>query len=204
MPSYLPPPNHESSGAAESNVADSKNVTVREMAIDDLAPVFHLGETLFTRDRYPTLYRTWDEWEVTGLYNTDPGFCLVAEVNGDFAGFILGTVIDKNRYTYGYILWLGVDPNHQRQGVADKLVDKFVERTLGEGARTILADTDPNNTPAVNFFTRKGFGNVRQHVYLSLDLAEHDYYGKLIDYERDKAERTTRKLDRQRSAKDWG
>jgi hypothetical protein len=34
---------------------------VREMGIDDLAPVYHLGERLFTSDLYPSLYRTWEE-----------------------------------------------------------------------------------------------------------------------------------------------
>ena len=28
---------------------------IREMGIDDLAPVYHLGERLFTSDRYPSL-----------------------------------------------------------------------------------------------------------------------------------------------------
>ena len=41
-------------------------IDVREMEIDDLAPVFHLGETLFTSDLYPYIYRTWDQWEVIG------------------------------------------------------------------------------------------------------------------------------------------
>jgi len=32
---------------------------IRQMQIDDLAAVFHLGEKLFTLKKYPTLYRTW-------------------------------------------------------------------------------------------------------------------------------------------------
>jgi hypothetical protein len=44
------------------------------MTIDDVAPVYHLGELVFTSDLYPTLYRTWDEWEVIGHYNTDPEY----------------------------------------------------------------------------------------------------------------------------------
>jgi ribosomal protein S18 acetylase RimI-like enzyme len=167
-------------------------VLIRDMVIDDLAPVFHLGEQLFKNELYPTLYRTWDEWEVTGLYNTDPEYCLIAEVDGEFAGFVLGTVIEK-QLTYGYINWLGVDHKFQRRGVADSLVDRFVERTIHQGARSLFIDTDPANEPAVKFFARKGFGNVRQHIYMSLDLSRHEYYGRLIDYEQDQVERTARK-----------
>ncbi|MFM7425488.1 MAG: GNAT family N-acetyltransferase [Elainella sp.] len=159
------------------------------MGIDDLSPVYHLGERLFTSDRYPSLYRTWEEWEVIGLYNTDPEYCLVAECDNQVAGFVLGTMIDKPTWTYGYIIWLGVSPDFQRRGIADKLVDKIVERMIEEGASSLMMDTDPANEAAVKFFTRKGFGNPRSHVFLSLDLDKHEYYGRLVEYERSRSER---------------
>ena len=165
------------------------SVYIREMEIDDLAPVYHLGEELFTSDLYPYLYRTWDQWEVIGLYNTDPEYCLVAEIEGEIAGFILGTIISKASWTYGYITWLGVSPKFQRRGVADMLVDKAIERMIEDGVRFMLVDTDPANTPAVKFFTRKGFGNIREHIFLSMNLSKHEYFGRLIAYERQKAER---------------
>jgi ribosomal protein S18 acetylase RimI-like enzyme len=171
---------------------------IRDMEIDDLAPVYHLGETLFTSDLYPYIYRTWDQWEVIGLYNTDPEYCLVAEVDDLLAGFILGTIINKSSWVYGYIIWLGVNPAFQRRGVADLLVDKLVERMIDDGARFMMVDTDPENAPAVRFFTRKGFGNMRKHVFLSLNLSKHDYYGRLISYEREKAERSVWKRPRRR------
>lgn len=174
------------------------SIYIRNMEIDDIAPVYHLGEDIFTSDLYPYLYRTWDEWEVIGLYNTDPEYCLVAEIDEQLAGFVLGTIINKATWTYGYIIWLGVNPNFQRRGVGDKLVDKLVERMIEDGVRFMLVDTDPANTPAVKFFTRKGFGNTRQHIFLSMNLSKHEYYGRLIAYEREKAERSAYKRSRRR------
>jgi hypothetical protein len=43
----------------------------RDLTIDDFAEVFHLGEKLFTAEYSPSMYRTWDEYEVTTLYNSD-------------------------------------------------------------------------------------------------------------------------------------
>ncbi|MBD2506145.1 MULTISPECIES: GNAT family N-acetyltransferase [Nostoc] len=179
-----------------STFDETEAIYVRELGIDDIAPVYHLGEGLFTSDLYPYLYRTWDEWEVIGLYNTDPEYCLVAETDGELAGFILGTIITKASWTYGYILWLGVSPKYQRRGVADKLVDKVVARMIEDGARFMLVDTDPTNTSALKFFNRKGFGNTRQHIFLSMNLSKHEYYGRLIDYEHQKAERAGYKRSR--------
>jgi ribosomal protein S18 acetylase RimI-like enzyme len=190
-PEHLPEP--------EQITTSPISVMIRDMGIDDIAPIYHLGESLFTSDLYPYLYRTWDEWEVIGLYNTDSDYCLVAEVNGLIAGFILGTVISKPPWIYGYIIWLGVDGQFQRQGIADMLVDKIVERMIEEGVRFMLVDTDPANIAAVKFFTRKGFSNPRKHVFLSMNLTKHDYYGRLIAYERDKAERDGYRRPRRRS-----
>ncbi|MDX2099935.1 MAG: GNAT family N-acetyltransferase [Leptolyngbyaceae cyanobacterium bins.59] len=183
----------------ESPVPENVVIEIRDMEIDDLAPIYHLGEELFTSDLYPYLYRTWDEWEVIGLYNTDPEYCLVAEAEGQLAGFVLGTIISKASWTYGYIIWLGVATRFQRRGVADRLVDKIVERMIEEGARFMLVDTDPTNIGAVKFFTRKGFGNTRKHIFLSMNLSKHEHYGRLIAYERDKAERAGKRRYRRRT-----
>jgi len=156
-------------------------ITVREMELDDLAPVYHLGERLFTCDLYPFLYRTWDEWEVVGHYNTDPEFSLVAEVDGVLAGFIIGTLISKASWTYGYIVWLGVDRSFQSTGVAHKLYDKLVERMVEAGARYLIADTDPSNVAALKFFTKKGFKDEREHVVLSLNLSRTERYRAILE-----------------------
>jgi len=54
-------------------------ITIREMNLDDLAPVYHLGEKLFTALEVPNLYRTWDEYELVELFSSDSDLCLVAE-----------------------------------------------------------------------------------------------------------------------------
>ena len=96
------------------------NLTIREMQIDDIAKVFHLGEKLFTAQKVPNLYRTWDEYEVVSLFQTDPEFCLVAEADDMIVGFALGLTINKSgsAWKYGHLHWLGVEREYQRQGIA--------------------------------------------------------------------------------------
>lgn len=162
------------------------NVEVREMVLEDIAPVYALGEKLFTADRWTNLYRTWDEYEVLNNYISEPETSLVAEIDGKVVGFALGTIIDKPRssWIYGYLLWFGVDDDCRGTGIGGKLLRLLTEIFIHQGARMMLVDTDAENTGALRFFRRNGFGNPQEHVYLSKNLTKHPQYEKHRDEER--------------------
>lgn len=145
---------------------------IREMEIDDLAPVYHLGEMLFKADEAPNMYRTWDSYEVVGLFHSDTEFCLVAEHDERIVGFLLGTTIIKSHsaWKYGYLIWLGVHPDAQQHGVAEKLFLKFKEIMIDQGIRMLMVDTSAENLAALHFFRKQGFGHPQQHIYLTLNL----------------------------------
>jgi ribosomal protein S18 acetylase RimI-like enzyme len=147
-------------------------VSVRQMEIDDLAAVFHLGERLFTAREAPNLYRTWDEYEVISLFQSDDELCFVAEMEEHIVGFLLGTTVTKSHsaWKYGYLVWLGIDPGYHGQGIASKLFHRFRDLMLANGVRMLLVDTEAENLAALHFFRKMGFGNPQEHIYLALNL----------------------------------
>ena len=94
---------------SETHPASPENLRIREMTIDDFSTVFHIGEQVFTAESFQTLYRTWDEYEVTTFFNSDSELCLVAESGGAILGFALGTTVTKHNspWKYGYLVWSG-------------------------------------------------------------------------------------------------
>lgn len=158
------------------------NVEIREMEIDDLPAIFHLGERLFTSKKAPTLYRTWDVYEVTGIFQEDPEFCLVAEADGKIIGFAMGTTITKARsaWKYGHLIWLGVDPDYQRSRIATRLFNRFRDKTERTGVRILLVDTEGHNESAISFFRAMGFGNPEEHVYLTLNLDQRQALQRIL------------------------
>lgn len=157
----------------ETNNHRSPGIKIRPMEIDDLPVVFHMGETLFEADKFPNLYRTWDQFELIDIFNSDPEYCLVAELNKEIAGFALGTTITKNRsaWKYGWLIWLGVQPEYHRMGIAEKLFARFRTLMLNDGVRMLMVDSQAENIPALKFFRKMGFGSPRQHIYLSMNIA---------------------------------
>lgn len=161
----------------KDDLGPQHQVTIRELEIDDLAAVYRLGESLFTRRELPALYRTWDPYEVTHYYNTDPDFCVVAETNGgELVGFALGSTVDKDgaSWRYGYLAWLGVKPGYQGRRVAQRLLREFEKRMKEEGVRMLLVDTEGDNAKALAFFNKEGFSRPTTHVWLTKSLSRRD------------------------------
>lgn len=166
----------------ESDSSDQKrkkaNVFIRQMEIDDIATVFHLGERLFTASEVPNLFRTWDEYEVINFFQNDSEYCLVAETDDEdelVVGFTLGTTVTKSHsaWKYGYLVWLGVDPDFHGSGIASKLFNRFRDLMLDEGVRMLLVDSEADNLGALHFFRKMGFGHPQEHIYLALNLDPH-------------------------------
>ena len=147
-------------------------IEIRQASIDDLAAIFHLGEKMFTSQEAANLYRTWDEYAVTSLFNSEPEFMLVADIDSQVIGFALGTLIEKNRsaWTYGHLLWLAVEPEYARIGVASELFNSFSKTITNAGARMLMVDTQADNDKAISFFKDKGFIKPIDHVYMTLFL----------------------------------
>jgi ribosomal protein S18 acetylase RimI-like enzyme len=143
---------------------------IRQMEIDDIASVYHLGEMLFTSEEFPILYRTWDPYEVTDYFTSDPDYCLVAEVDEKIVGFILGTTIEKEGTAwkkYGYLSWIGVDEDRQGTNLGRRLYRMLEERLRGNGVRMVIADTEGDNEDAIAFFKAMGFSPRSEHLWLA-------------------------------------
>lgn len=170
--------------SSEPNIERNKSqivkqdLEIREMVLEDLPAVFALGERLFTAEKWPNLYRTWEEYNLISLFASDGEFCLVAELDGQLTGFALGSLIAKRRsaWSYGYLEWLGVAPEWKGSGIAKKLLNELTELFIAEGARMLMVDTELDNREALQFFKRQGFGNPVEHIYLSRNLSNHPQY----------------------------
>ena len=153
----------------------ARKAIIRQMEIDDISSVYHLGEKLFSSDEFPILYRTWDPYEVTEYFSSNPDYCLVAETEtgGKIVGFLLATTVEKEGTAwkkYGYLSWIGVDEAFQRTKLGLRLYRELEKRLLEDGVRMVIADTEAENEAAITFFKRVGFSNSGQHVWLAKTL----------------------------------
>jgi ribosomal protein S18 acetylase RimI-like enzyme len=54
--------------------------------------------------------------------------------------------------------------------VGSRLFKEIRHRMKVQGVRMMIIDTSADNQPAVRFFQKQGFGDIQEHVYMSLNL----------------------------------
>ena len=94
---------------------------------------------------------------------------LVAEKVEKIVGHAQGRV---NRGGYSWLGFMGVSPDHRRQGVGRALLNGFIEESRKSGCTKVSLDTAPCLKPAIKLYADVGFipeGYMRNHMH-GLDL----------------------------------
>jgi len=80
---------------------------------------------------------------------------LVAEKNKTIVGFVFGEIIGESGLAR--LGWIGVHPEHQREGIGKALLKEFVSRCERRGCHKITLYTLPVLIPAINLYLKCGF-----------------------------------------------
>ena len=133
----------------------SAALTVRSLTELDLDGIVRIAEK--TRGRYEP-----DLWEdrVTYYLRRAPEGSVVAEVDGEVVGFMLGDVRSGEfgiEEKSGWIEVLGVDPDASGKGIGRALADEMLERYRRSGISTVRTMVDRSMPEVEAFFTRLGF-----------------------------------------------
>ena len=147
---------------------------IRDMTVDDIPKVFHLGESLYSAAKLPFLYRTWDPYEVAYLFSSETDLSIVAEMNNHIVGFCLSTTVEKPNkpWRYGYLIWLGVSTSTQSQGIGKRLLNETIKRMKQKRVKFMLIDTEETNVGAVKFFEKMDFEIRHTQVWMWRNFAK--------------------------------
>jgi predicted N-acetyltransferase YhbS len=132
-----------------------ENVKIRSLKKEDLETIVEIdGRVLGDKRR--------DYWE-RKLERVDHRFSqvsLVAEVEGNVVGFILGDVSGWEfgvPNTIGWIDTIGVNPIYQKKGLATALAQELIKKLKTIGVKTIYTLVSWNDWDLLQFFHAMGF-----------------------------------------------
>jgi predicted N-acetyltransferase YhbS len=133
----------------------SENVKIRPLKKEDLETIVEIdGRVLGDKRR--------DYWErkLERVDNRSSQVSLVAEVEGNVVGFILGDVSGWEfgvPNTIGWIDTIGVDPIYQKKGLATALAQELIKKLKTIGVKTIYTLVSWNDWDLLQFFHAMGF-----------------------------------------------
>jgi ribosomal protein S18 acetylase RimI-like enzyme len=73
-----------------------------------------------------------------------------------------------------YFMWIMIDPNWRRRGIAQALLPRFEEYARGQGAEKLWTNCRENQDYSIRFLERAGFHNYGQRFESMLDLTTFD------------------------------
>jgi ribosomal protein S18 acetylase RimI-like enzyme len=132
-----------------------ENVKIRLLRIEDLEAIVAIDEKVLGERR-----RDYWEKKLHTMNEKASQVSLVAEVQEKVLGFILGDVSGWEfgvPDTIGWIDTIGVDPDHQKKGLATALAHELVQRLKAIGVRTIYTLVSWNDWDLLQFFHAMGF-----------------------------------------------
>jgi ribosomal protein S18 acetylase RimI-like enzyme len=108
-----------------------------------------VGEDVFDDDIVPTQ---------AAAYAAAPGHMMLIALDEDLVvGQISGMIhYGINHPPELYIDNLGVEPSHQRRGIARSLLDRLVEFGRGQGCKQAWVLTETDNEPARGLYATRG------------------------------------------------
>jgi len=132
-----------------------ENVIIRTLKKDDLDAIVGIDEKVLGENR-----RNYWERKLELMNNKFSQTSLVAEVEGEVVGFILGDVSGWEfgvPETVGWIDTIGIDPANQKKGLATALARELIQSLKALGVKTIYTLVSWNDWDLLQFFHAMGF-----------------------------------------------
>ena len=125
-------------------------LSIRPAGTKDLANMQRLERMCFDAEAF-------SKFQLRYLLGTRTAIALAAEVDGNFAGFVIG-IMNRNRFgTYGRIYTLDVDERYRDRGIGKELTRHLLERLKLAGCEKCFLEVRVDNLSAIALYERLGF-----------------------------------------------
>jgi ribosomal-protein-alanine N-acetyltransferase len=121
------------------------HLVIRRFLPEDIAPALDIDAEVFG-GYDPSIFIT--------FYEYHPRTTLVAELQGEVVGFLLGF---KHTALEGRIFWLAVRPSHQNRGIATRLLLEELRILRQMGAVSATLEVRVSNQKAQSLYSALGF-----------------------------------------------
>lgn len=105
----------------------------------------------------------WSEKSVASELSNPLSLWIVALQDDQVAGYVGSQTCGEE----SDMMNIAVHPDHRRQGIAEGLVDRLIEKLKARGSQSLTLEVRASNTPAITLYEKLGFSQVglRKNYY---------------------------------------
>ncbi|MCD6088672.1 ribosomal protein S18-alanine N-acetyltransferase [Candidatus Bathyarchaeota archaeon] len=140
-------------------------ITIREAGLKDLDEIYKIETECFAEEAFTRM-------QLEYCLRSPIFITLIAEVDNEAVGFIIGAIEYVNGKASGHIYTIDVKHKFRRMKVGSVLLKSLEKEFLRRGARRAVLEVRLDNTAAVALYLKHGYSQVR---------IVKDYYGSGLD-----------------------
>ena len=147
-------------------------ITIEDASIRHLDRLYEIETECFDREAFT-------KQQIARLLTDYDSVGLVAKVNSEIVGFIIGTIFLERNSLTGHILTIDISPIHRRKGTAQKLLQEIEKIFKEKGVKACRLEVREDNIAALRLYQKLGYKKVAKlknyygnahGIYLKKDL----------------------------------
>jgi len=129
------------------------SVTIQEASIEHLDKLYEIEMECFQKEAFTRR-------QIAYLLTDYNSVSLVASIEGEIVGFIVGRVYADAKKAIGRILTIDVSSKHRRKGIGLKLLQEIERIFKNYGVEVCYLEAREDNIAALNLYRRYGYEKV--------------------------------------------
>lgn len=137
----------------DKGVGDSLSVTVELATIGDLEKLHKIERECFTIEAFT-------KEQMTRLLESPHTVSLVAQINGEVTGFIIGSIENLDKTKAGHVYTLDVAVKQRRRGIGLGLLQELEHILTKRGVKICYLEVRFDNVAARELYRKQGYTEV--------------------------------------------
>jgi ribosomal-protein-alanine acetyltransferase len=147
-------------------------LTIESASIKHLDRLYKIETECFDKQAFT-------KQQIASLLKDYNSISLIAKVNSEIIGFIIGMIYYERNAQVGHILTIDVTPAYRRKGVAQKLLQEIEKIFKEKGSRECRLEVREDNIAALGLYQKLGYKKIAKlqnyygnahGIYLKKDL----------------------------------
>jgi len=129
------------------------HVEIEKASIEDLDKLYEIETKCFEEEAFT-------KQQIAYLLTNHKFVRLVAKINKEITGFIIGEICAEKPPTTGHILIIDVLPKHRRKGIGLKLLQRLENIFRDKGVKICFLEVREDNVAALSLYLKQGYRKI--------------------------------------------